>query len=189
MLKKLLGVTTLFLWTSAAYSLIEMEAYYGHRWYESKDALNQEFKSSGPAYSVGVNLDPIPMLPLAFGASYTIVDLEKSDFTGSPNSAKVSELGLDLKAWVPMVPVFTPYLRARYVLESKLEVTYTNTPTLNTDTNLHGYHIGVGIEYRIIPLLHVFAEVDQAFETADSFGNKKEDFNSRGFMAGISVGI
>ncbi len=188
MFKKILGTLVFMCWANSAYSLIDAEALYGYRWYQSKDAADANFHTSGTAYTLGLNVDPIPFVPVSIGASYMLVDLKKSDF-GSPSLAQIRELGLDFKVWAGMFPYVTPYLRGRYVLASKLKVTYDNNPNANTDTDLSGFHINIGVEYRLIPLLHILLEVGQGIEEAKSFAGRKQSFNSQGVMLGLQVGI
>ena len=187
MLRKILGIVVLVFWASNAYSLVDVEALYGKRWYETKDAAGNDLHTSGNAYTVGINFDPIPLVPVSFGAYYTQVDLHKKDFKA--DKAQITEFGIDVKAWLSLFPFVTPYVRASYVAASKLKITYDNFPAANTDTNLSGYRLAVGIERKILPFIALLLEVDQAFEKAHSFAGQKQDFNSRGFSIGLSVGI
>ena len=176
-------ITILLSWTQSAYALINAEALIGKRWYHSENSSSSSFQ--GREIGVGVNVDPIPFVPVSLGLSYSEIALGEADLGGSPLKAEINQIGIDLKAWLSMVPVITPYVRARYIISSKLKVSYNNT-SLNTDTMLKGYSLGLGIDYKIFLLLHAILEFNHAWETF-SDTNKRLDSNS--LLIGLQLGI
>lgn len=166
--------------TTSAYSLVNVEAFYGKRWYTKT-------LSHGNEISVGVNLDPIPLVPVSIGANYTVIDLDKKGLE-LPTAAEIRQFGLDVKVWAPFFPVLTPYARGRYIANSKLKISYDDGRAA-TDTNFKGYSVGAGIDYKIVPMIHAQLEFRKTWETAESVENSKQTLNSHSLLIGLLVGI
>ncbi len=175
-MRKILLTSLLLTFSHSAYSLINAEASYGKRWYDSS-----HFKTTGTDVTVGVNIDPIPFIPVSVGLSYSSVLLSKSDF-GSDKNAYINQLGIDAKAWAPLLPVFTPYVRVRYIAVSRLKILY-NDGSKDVNRSIKGYALGVGLDYKIIPMVHTFVEASHTFP------ERKADFRSSSISIGLLVGI
>lgn len=187
MFKKVMLAISLLCTSPSAYALVNAEVFFGNNWYHSQKANDTSFYTSGKSLSLGVHFDPVPLVPVSVGANYMSVDLEKSDFTNA-GSAKINQIALDLKVWAPMVPIVTPYLRLRYIANSRLNVTYDNGQREDS-TRLSGYAFGLGCDYKIIPLVHAMLEYTQSFERIDEFAGKNRSFNSRILSLGLQVGV
>jgi hypothetical protein len=182
-------IAALFLITSAssAFALINAEVLYGKRWYYSEKADGSKFSSKGPTLSIGINSDPLPVVPFSIGVSYTRTNLDKADF-GTASSVEIRQVGFDFKIWAPMVPFVTPYARLRYLLLSRLKITNDNIAQ-ETDTKLNGYLLGIGASYSILPMISALVEYSQSFEKADSFEGDSKHFDSKSLSIGLQVGI
>ena len=188
MFRKWIALAFLLSWTNSAYCLINAEAFYGKRWYQTKDSNGSKLRPTGTDVTIGVNIDPIPLVPVSFGVSYSLIELNKSGL-GSASVAEINQFGLDLKIWAPMVPIVTPYVRGRYILSSKLKISYDNDSTMNTNTKISGYVVGLGVDYKIVPMFHAQLELNQSWAKADSFEGKKQDFDSTAILIGLLIGV
>jgi len=180
MLKKWILTACLFSLSGSAFGFFDLEAFYGRRWY--KKLIGQ-----GSEASIGLNFDPVPLAPLSFGASYSLIDLDKPTL-GSPAEARIRELSLNLKTWLTMVPFVTPYLRAHYIAYSNLIVSFDDSKR-DIDTRLRGYGLGLGVNYKLIPLIHLQLELSQSWQNAENIEGKEEDLISNSILFGIQIGI
>lgn len=185
MIKKL-TVLALLIFGANCYALINGQGHYGLRQYAVKDAADNDVRIQGKATTLSVHFDPIPFIPISAGFTYSSVMMDKDAFTGSPDTAEISELGLEVAVWIPMVPVVTPYAKVRLVLDSELKF---GGGSGNSDATLTGTHINLGVTYPLLPLVSLGLELSQAFQEIDSFGGKKQSFNSQGVALGVQVGI
>ena len=174
-MRKLILASSLFLFAQSAYSFVNAEAFYGKRWYD-----NSEFKSSGDMVSLGLNLDPIP-LPVSAGIGYGHTELKASDF--NLKNIAYDELSFNIKAWVPFVPIITPYARVSAPLVARLRETTKGSHTHLTA--VRGYDLGVGIAYRLLPLIHLEIEFRESFAK----DNDALRMNSHLLLFGLAVGI
>jgi hypothetical protein len=191
-----------------ASALFDAELLYGRRWYEIKPKQGDKFGAQGSDIYIGAHLDPIPLVPVAFGASVSLIDLKKEDFSGNVTEAKVIEPALDIMAWVPMVPIITPYVKIKVPLLAKFTSTYDTTPTTGSGTvkgesvyNLRGYHLNVGAKYSPLPLVKILLEAGLGMQKAEAeevkvggtkvstTGDMDLDMNSKYLALGVEVGI
>lgn len=201
-----LTTAILFTVTPSALALFDAELLVGKRWYdvESKAANAKPKGVAAQEVYIGAHLDPIPLVPVAFGASVSIIDLDKDDFGSGTSEAKVLEPALDIKAWIPMVPIVTPYVKVRIPVMGKLAVKQTDNSTgTAVETvatySLSGYHLNVGVKYSPLPLIKILLETGMGMESAKvdeiKVGGTKvntgsdADINSKGLLLGIEVGI
>jgi opacity protein-like surface antigen len=187
MFRKLIALILVLFWANSAYGLIDMELSAGERWYKAKDSEDAKLSFRGRELNLGVNLDPFPIVPISFGASYSVINLNLKDLENA-DEAEINQLGLDVKAWLPVLPYTNLYARLRYLISGNLKIRY-NDATENIDTDLYGYTIGVGVSYIVIPLVSVQFEVQQSVLRAKSFADTAQTMNSRGILIGVSLGI
>lgn len=180
MLRKYILATCLLSWTSSAFCLVNVEAFYGKRWYK-------KLLGRGSEVSVGLNFDPIPFVPLSLGASYSVIELEKGNLDAA-SEAEIRKVDLNVKAWAPFVPVLTPYVRGTYIASSQLKIVHEDNAR-NIDTKLRGYSVGFGVDYRIVPMVHAELELKQSWETVESFAGQNQDLISNSLLIGLLVGI
>ena len=185
MLRRMLCVGVLFLSGTAAQALFDAEAFYGMRQYRSRVAGAASFESLGTGPSVGVNPDPLPFIPLSVGASYSAMSLDEKILT---RKARITNLGLDVKAWVPLISALRPYGRLHYILDSKLSLEASDGSFQYS--KLSGFSVSLGLAYKLFPGVNALLEGSQAFETlAPGFAGSKQSFRSQALMLGLQVGI
>lgn len=177
------------LWSSApAVALVSFELAVGPKQYTTDDTAGDKLKVSATTLSASVHFDPIPLVPIAFGPVYSVSSLDESDYSPRPDSgASVWELGLEVKGWIPFVPVVTPYAKLRYVVKSVYDLDFKDS-NLDATEDVSGYHLLFGVEYGVIPLLSAILELDAAVLRTES-GGKNVDFNSQGFNVGLKIGF
>ena len=191
---------------SSAYALVDAQLLVGKRWYEVENSTtNKTSGVAGQEVTLAAHIDPIPLVPIAFGGSFSMIDLNKGDLPGNVSEAKVAEAAVEVMAWVPMVPVITPYVRFKYPVVSemvqkyKINVAGTETEYAVT-SKLTGYHLNAGVRYAPLPLISFMAEVGMGMQqakldeyevngTKQSASSDASDANSQVFLLGVQVGL
>ncbi|MBP6218077.1 MAG: hypothetical protein KA436_05785 [Oligoflexales bacterium] len=171
-----------FLMTRPALALVSGQLFYGLSSYDKQFGSTSSLSADGP--SVGVHLDPIPLVPVAFGASYSQVNFSLKDLP-SAKSVSLTRTALEVEVWVPMVPVITPYGRAGYLIDGKAD--FKTKADVVVSTKLEGYELALGIKYSIIPLVKALFEVgSNSYSNVDS---SSDTLNAKQVRIGVEVGI
>lgn len=162
-------------------------------------------KYGADEYAASASIDPIPLVPVAAGATMTIQNWNKDDFGATKTTG--SELTLDVKAWVPMVPIITPYAKFSYVVTGKMLVEANadwsgdGTITAGKQTmSLTGTHLTLGAQYGILPLVSAVLEVGMGTEKIKTdevtvsgvkiaSAGDSTSWNSNSVSLGINVGF
>ena len=199
---KLLAVPALVCcFANSAFAIFDADAMIGKSWYSLK-GNGQTQGISATKLSVAAHVDPIPLVPVSFGLRLDYEMLKHGD-TGldSVDTATVVRPGIDITAWVPMVPIVTPYVRLEVPLAAKMVVKGKSGGTsVDDEGDITGYDLAIGVKYSVIPLVKVMAEVGRSTEkfkqttlTVSDFPtppNKSTfDMNGTSFLVGVEVGI
>lgn len=205
--KKFLACTAVaaaMLFQTPAFALVNAQLTYGQRTASGKIDGSTE-KYGATEYAASALIDPVPMVPVAFGATMFIQNWNKDDFGATKVTG--SELTLDAKAWVPMVPVITPYAKFSYVLtgamlvEANADWSGDGTVTAGKQTmSLTGTHLTFGAEYGILPLVSAVVEVGMGTEKIKtdevtvggvkvSSTGDSTDWKSNSVSLGVNVGF
>ncbi len=182
--------------SSSAFALVDAQVLGGKRWYKFDSG-----KRGGTVVQVAAHLDPIPLVPVSFGLSMTKVTLEEG---GGVTEASMTETGLDICAWIPLVPVVTPYGRLNYpvygraLMKSNLPAG-TVTNRYESTAKISGPHLSVGLKYSPLPLVKVLLETSLGKQkTSDAetkvngvkdTNNKDEDLTSKTVLVGLEIGL
>jgi len=198
---------------SSAFALVAGQVQVGKRWAEFEPGEGQDkYGAQATEMVASVHVDPIPLVPVSAGASLALQTWNAADFNAK--TAAGSELGLEVMAWVPMVPFLTPYAKLRYVVMGKIltegEVTETNeltgipvTSKTAAQRATSGFHLNLGAKFSVLPLVSVLVELGNGFgeaqleeykkagvkETLSSDAKKADKMNSRALLIGVEVGI
>lgn len=192
-------VLAAFSWLSASpvFALINGELLIGKRWSEQTSG-DDKFNAQALEKTIGVMVDPIPFVPVAFGLYYSMPDWKKEDFRAK--SVDSNELGASFRAWLP-VGDFKPYARLNYTLASSLNFKASEAGVeTKVAKSLSGMHLNAGIEYDLLGPVNILAEFGlgmQQIETKEvkvggvkqDVDNKKHGWNSKTILIGISAGI
>lgn len=169
--KKLLiswSLLILFLQGTHAFALIDAQAYVGRKWYQ--------FEVNGsPTRGVGAtvvefagHLDPIPLIPLAVGVFVSSISPSADDLRAS--STSFTQVGLDLHAWIPLIPVLTPYVRLKYPFVGDLKVNgqpLGGGNTAETTYKLTGAQVDVGAKFSFLPLIKILVQAGRSMDTIE----------------------
>jgi hypothetical protein len=192
-------------WATSASAFFDVQVLGGKRWYE----LNRNGETGGVAsqeVNVAAHVDPIPLVPVAFGAGVALGNLRKGDWGKDVETAQVFQAGLDIMAWLPFVPVVTPYARIKVPLVGTITTKEKITPTsggseeLKSTTKLTGYHLNAGVKYSPLPLIKLLVEVGMGMEKskldeAKVDGKKVDapkdsnDAKSKTLLVGLEIGL
>ena len=162
------------LYSSAAMALIDAEALVGRRWYKLGDDNGSKINSQEVA--VAAHLDPIPLVPVAVGARIGMGSLDTTQLKGiysasSIDTGAVLEAGLDIMAWIPLVPIITPYARLNipvygtWAVKGNLVDSTLVTIPFERDAKISGTQLSVGAKYSVLPLVKVLFEANYGKET------------------------
>ena len=197
-------LTAAALYTSSAMALVDVELLYGRQWYQLQST--PVYGYSATDVDVAAHIDPIPLVPISFGVKADFGSIDHSDVqTGlgysSVSTAAIAKAGLDIMAWVPLVPIVTPYVRLDIPVVGTQTIKGTAGGVAATRTsNINGFDLGIGGKFSLLPLIKVLVELDQNMEsekikseTANG-GNVTYDssnvaLNSRAFFVGVEVGL
>lgn len=198
-------IATTALSSASAWALFDAELLYGRRWYEIKPSSGTSTSVSATETTVAAHLDPIPLVPIAFGASASMLTLKHEDLGANYKEATVIEPALEVKAWLPLVPIVTPYVKvkvpvmSRYQTKSTIAVGPLSSERVDL-FKLSGYHLNAGIKYSPLPLIKILVEAGLGMQKATpdeikiagqkvSTSETKADMNSKYAAIGIEVGI
>ncbi len=207
-------VVTIFalLASSQAWAIFDAQVLAGKRWYKIEG--DAPAKISSQEVSVAAHIDPIPVVPVAFGLRATTGALTSNEVKSAYSLSKVdagatSSVGIDVLAWVPLVPVFTPYIRATIPVMAKWAVkgdTPTTTGGVTVDTpyaqvaSISGPELSLGAKFSFLPLIKFSIEVNQASQKfkpdevkvngvkATDAGDS-ETVKSNAVLAGLEIGL
>lgn len=154
-----------------AFALVSGQGFVGRRWYDLKSAGNEPNGIKADEIQASVLVDPIPLVPIAAGLSLASINFDADNY-GFATEIKIFEVGLDLVAWLPMVPIVTPYAKIKIPLMSTWEAKYhfpageleANAADGSTTAKVSGTHINIGIKYSIAPLTSLLLEIGTANE-------------------------
>lgn len=198
--------------TETGYAIFEASAKVGLRSGKFHAAGGDQADVSTTDVMVSVHIDPIPFVPVSFGASASIQDYDVSTNKHSASTFQGTIIIPEIKAWLPMVPVVTPYAKVGYgfgAYKTTMEVQLPTTPVeVDAAYESTGPQFGVGLEYGVLPMLGVVFEINMSQQTLkpkstdyvnpvtaeagdlkDDLGLEDETFNTTAFLLGVSMGL
>jgi hypothetical protein len=203
----LIAATTI-VYSGSAFAFFDAELLVGKSWYEWDDDSDKT-GTDAQQITAAAHLSPIPLVPVAFGLSATTLTFDKTDFKGDVDSFSGMEVGIDFKAWIPMVPIITPYLRFNYPVMANYALKMSSVDGDDVSYDLvatykaSGYHLNIGAKFSPLPLLGILFEVGKGMQkikidtvkidgskaTLDNDDKETQDFNSNTFLVGVQLDI
>lgn len=201
---KTLACAVLALQAASASAFFDVQVMAGKRWYERNDSDggNVAAQETGLA----AHLDPIPLVPVGFGVYATMSSLDKDAFGAGTDTAAGLEAGLDIMAWLPMVPIITPYARLKYpfmstwAVEGEQAVTASG-PVVKTASSyaVSGPHVGIGAKWSPLPIVKLLVEAQMGSQKIEldeleiagvkTKGGDSSDLKSNAFLIGLEIGL
>lgn len=178
----------------------------GARWYVVEGEPGEDATKVGASeYDLTLHASPIDGVPVALGFSAQAVTMKKADLDAT--KAELFQAGVDVMAWVPRVPVLTPYLRISTPVRGHLNTEYLEDDGAGSERKTEitqkvtGYRAGLGFKFELLPVLEVLlqyglgreklettsAKVD-GVETSAAEG-KKYDLASNAVLVGVEMGL
>lgn len=108
----------LFLMAESAFAIVDFQVLYNFRMMqEAQEGTDAEVRSR-PAIlgaKVAIHTNPLPIVPVALGLTIMPIsvfaeDKDNAKFTGVKEQ-EMLEVGVEMMAWLPMVPVVRPYMK------------------------------------------------------------------------------
>ncbi len=204
LLSSLIATASVLFCSGTSFALFDGEVLVGKRWYKFETDGGKTNSVVSDEMYAAVHLDPIPVIPIGFGLGAIAGDLKKEDFYGEGvEEAKLVELDLEVKAWIPMVPVVTPFIKVKVPLSAKLAMKGKDAAGADYARlyKLTGMHLNVGVLYPVIPLIKIVFEVGKSTQKRELEENKvasikqslagvkKENTNSDNLLLGVQIGF
>ena len=199
---KILAVTSAVAMATPSFALVDGQALYGMRSGDFKTDGADSQKLSGNEMSVAAHVDPIPLVPIAFGASFHLITWDHKKLEAK--SAEATMANLEIMAWIPGVPIITPYAKIGYTVLGAMHVKQDlalGASTVEVDAlyKVSGYNLTVGVNYPVVPFIGILAEVDMGNHTVKADKNKQAGIeitttgeskaSTTAFRVGIQVGL
>ncbi len=203
---RILTVVIFAIGSTSSFAFIDAQLFVGKRSGTGKSLKldGSDSKVDGTEIAVAGHLDPIPLVPIAFGLSLSTntLELEKDSYF---KDLKGLNAGLEVMAWVPFLGDFKPYGKLGYIVYGKY-IGEGSVTVLNTTTDYkglydyNGSYLSIGLGYSPLPLISIFLEYNMTMSAkvkATEFtvdGQKQgtagsEDFNTTAILVGAGVGI
>jgi hypothetical protein len=157
-----------------AFALVAVSGYYGPTWLYS--GFTNSSRVTGQGYKFALHLDPIPLVPVSIGVSTGTTDFNKTEFSVLPmTKAQLSLTSLEVSAWLPLMPVLTPYAKIGYVVDGQLKMDYEAPIAGGTDfhPDVLGADFALGVKYKLIPFVSLLVEVARGSHTVKYFSQRK----------------
>ena len=194
----------LFLMAESAFAIVDFQVLYNFRMMQEAQENVDEVRSR-PAIlgaKVAIHTNPLPIIPVALGLTVMPIsvfaeDKDDTKFTGVKES-EMLELGVEMMAWLPMVPVVRPYMKLGFDFLGKK----TEKPELGDATELKYMSLtsALGLKYALpmLPMLGFLLEGTVAakrfYSGEDTLKGRIDALNEQwlpyfGGSAGIEVAI
>lgn len=187
---------------TSAFALFDGELRYGKRWYEQE----YDGEKDGVAFAGATLAGHLGLLPIvSFGAYLSSYDMVSADQDSNElKSANIFEIGLDVLAEIPLIPIITPFGRVQLPLSSTYELKGDWGKGTVKSAHVGDFIVSVGAEYSPIPMLGITFEVGQGVtmwapekqEDSDGnsvdFGDHDKDKKAASVataMLGVNVGF
>lgn len=201
---RFVAMSVLLMQAGSAMALVDAQVLVGRRWYDLKPDGGTKQGVASQEVGVAIHVDPIPLIPVAFGAGVVSGSPSKDDL--KVEQALVMQAFGEVMAWVPMVPFVTPYVRVRYpvqgVWSSKVKTTNATTGVIGeyaVTNDIAGPQISIGAKIPTLPMVKLLVEAGQGVETYKSkeikfagekiSSNDNGDLASKSFVLGLEVGL
>jgi hypothetical protein len=178
--------TTLFsiaalTWSTLGYSIIDVEALVGNRTEKIKPQNGESSSLDAQEMKAAVHIDPIPLVPVAFGIAFTSLDFKDDSTHFRFDSLKGTEISAEVKAWLPTPLDIDPYARLGYTLAGayKASITGPLNQKITQTYKPSGLDLALGINWQPLPLLGILFEIDMRTNDLDA-----EAVNVAGFNLG-----
>ena len=172
-----------------AHAFISFYGFYGKSWYESDFAGSSKVSAEDTSWAL--HFDPIPLVPVSFGLSYTLSNLNKKEFGQSLNSVSavsIKSTQVEVMAWLPMVPMITPYGKVGYMIGGDFAVKDSVTG-LTAKSDVVGLEYALGIKRSLFPMAKFLIEAGQAKYSLEKNAYDGKDFDKPYVRFGLEIGI
>jgi len=166
--------------SSEGFALIHGQALVGQRKLKVKSGGESR---TGQEFKLAVHLDPIPLVPIGFGAYLSATDY---DVPAPVKSFLGTEIGLEVTAWLPVGIVgLTPYAKLGYTFMGgyvrEVESTDGSYKILMKPS---GTRIAAGLKWSPLPLIALLFELEQT-----EIALKQDKIKSSSDLTGIDLGV
>lgn len=162
------SLMTLLLQGTQAFALIDAQAYVGRKWYQFEVDGSPKRGVGATVVEFAGHIDPIPLIPLAVGLFASSISPSADDLRAS--SASFMQVGLDVHAWIPLIPILTPYVRVKYPFLGDLKVSgqaLGGGNTAETTYKLTGAQVDVGAKFSFLPLVKILVQAGRSMDTIE----------------------
>ncbi len=195
-------LATSFVVASPAWALFNVQALGGSRSAKFSQSGSASDTIKGDELRLAAHLDPIPLVPVAFGLALSQTTFDSSQKMGSSKFDGL-DVDLEVEAWLPLqLAGLVPYAKLSYTVAGayKLELNPTGGYNPKVLYKPSGLALHVGVKYEFLLRLGVMAEFEMgtrtlAFDKVEDngglavSGGKDIDQNSTSILIGLQAGI
>lgn len=152
---------------SPAFAIFNVQVLGGQRSSEV-DSGSTKDTLSGSELRFAAHLDPIPLVPVAFGLSLAQTSFDKSD-KFNLSGIEGTDIDLEVEAWLPLdIAGLLPFAKVSYTVGGEYESSISGTDA-KIKYKPTGTNLAVGLKYEFLLRLGVMAQVE--------FGNRSLEFD------------
>ena len=169
-----------------AYALVNGELIFSKKWI-TVSTESTEKVLSGYENKASLIFDPIPLIPVGLGLSYSSLNIDNG-LAEVVESATYDELNLALVTWLPLFS-YEPFMQLSIPVYSKLKFKMKSDNEKRDDGSASGMNLDFGIRKTIFPFVSVILKVGVGIAKIDKFEAKERDFNHKFVGLGVQVGL
>lgn len=188
---------------SPAFAIFNVQVLGGKRSAEfDVEGAGSDYDKTGSELRFAAHLDPIPLVPIAFGLSFaqtTFEDINFAEGLTTPVTGKIdgTDVDLEVEAWLPLdIAGLLPFAKLAYTIAGEYETSIDNTNT-KIKYKPSGLNLSVGVKYEFLLRLGVLAQVEfgrrelNFDKSENALGATFNDVstNTTSFLIGAQAGI
>lgn len=161
-----------------------------------------DYDKTGSELRFAAHLDPIPLVPIAFGVSFAQTTFEDVNFANNltvPIKGKIdgTDIDLEVEAWLPLdIAGLLPFAKLSYTVAGEYETSIDNT-NIKGKYKPSGLNLSVGLKYEFLLRLGLLAQVEfgrrelKFDESENALGLTFNDINTNttSILFGAQAGI
>lgn len=164
---------------SPAFAIFNVQVLGGQR-SSTFDGDGDKSDETGSELRFAAHLDPIPLVPVAFGVSFAQTTFDDIESNGVKGKIDGTDIDLEVEAWLPLdIAGLLPFAKLGYTVAGEYETSIDNS-NAKLKYKPSGVNLSVGVKYEFLLRLGVLAQVE--------FGNRKLDFDKAENLPGVTPG-
>ena len=196
-------LATSFVVASPAWAIFNAQVLTGKREAKFSSSGRTSDTLTGSELRAAAHLDPIPLVPIAFGLAASQTTFDESSTKFGVTRIDGLDIDLEVEAWLPLeLAGLVPYAKVAYTVAGAYTMDITPVGTIKPKLlyKPSGVTLHVGLKYEFLLRLGIMAEFETGtrklvFDKVTDIGNlsltslNDGDQNSTSILFGIQAGI